>query len=175
MSLTEDLTNRIQDVIATSSKVRDGLHDDEALPLVEWGARYAEQISTRLADPAATPPDDEQVSNTAFTLTRLMTRINWVVTYRHKKDAAWLARTFQMINKLSQDLYGEDAPVIAEDEITTWIAEHPGRSNADLVQDLITRLTPAAMLAPSEENPAGAEPTLTEADALNGEEANDQE
>lgn len=132
----------IEDTIADSSKVREGLHDDEAIPLIDWGAEQAGQIAARMAVPDTPEPDQETVEETAYALVRLMTRITWVATYRHKKDAAWLTRTFNTINKLSEQLYGPDAPVLSEDEIATWIAEHENYSNGELVQKLIARLTP---------------------------------
>lgn len=135
-------TRQIQDAIAGDSALREGLSDDDALPLVNWGADQAETVAQRLAA-AAPAPDAEQVANTAYTLGRLMTRINWVVTYRAKKDAAWLARTFAKINALSREVFGPDAPTLSDEEIATWIADQPGRTNGELVRGLLARLTPA--------------------------------
>ncbi|MBN1680115.1 MAG: hypothetical protein JW966_07470 [Anaerolineae bacterium] len=143
----------ILDTIADNSALREGLNDDEALPLIDWGAAQAEQIGKRLAAPGAPPTDEEQVSNTAYALTRLMTRITWVVVYRHEKDANWLTRTFGKINALSQDVHGPDAPALSDDEIAAWIAEHANHNNGDLIQMLTARLTP-----PSESQPASPKP-----------------
>ncbi len=137
-------TAKIQDSIADSSAVRDGLHDDEAIPLVDWGAEQAQHIAARLAAPELPPPDEERVGNTAYSLVRLMTRITWVVVYRAKKDAAWLTRTFHTINDLSRELHGPDAPVLSDDEIAAWIAESKDKSSGELVKNLTARLTPAA-------------------------------
>jgi hypothetical protein len=139
---TERVTRLIEDAILSSEKVRDGLRDDEAIPLVEWGLARARHLAARLATPAQDAPDEEQIADKGYALTRLMTRINWLVTYRFKKDAAWLTRTFQMINQLSRELYGDEAPVFSDQEITTWLAEHASRSNAEMLTDLLTRLTP---------------------------------
>ena len=79
--------------------------------------------------------------NQGYALARLMTRLNWLVTYRHKKDAAWLTRTFQMVNQLSREVYGDEAPTFSDEEIAAWLAGHGTRSNADLLSDLIARLT----------------------------------
>lgn len=133
---------RIQDAIATNSKIRDGLHDPEAIRLVEWGNAYAARLSDRLAAPDAPSPDDEQVDNAAYSLARLLTRVNWLVSYRHKKDAAWLTRTFQMVNSLNRELLGDDAPVVSDEEIAAWIAEHSAADDASLIRDLIARLSP---------------------------------
>ena len=63
-----------------------------------------------------------------------MTRITWVVVYRAKKDAVWLARTFHTINDLSRELYGADAPSLTDDEITAWIADSQDKNSGDLVR-----------------------------------------
>jgi hypothetical protein len=148
-------TKKIQDAIADNSALRDGLTDDEAMPLIDWGAARAEQIGARMAAPDTPAPDEEQVSSTAYALTRLMTRITWVVTYRHKKDAAWLTRTFNKINDLSNKLHGPDVPALSEDEIAAWIAEHKQYSNGELVNKLIARLTP-----PTTPDTPGAPPDI---------------
>lgn len=142
-------TKRITDVIAESEKVREGLHDDEALPLVDWGAAQAQALGARLAAPETPSPGPEQAAETGYALVRLMTRITWVVTYRHKKDAAWLTRTFHKINDLSRELHGPDAPALSDEEIAAWIVEHPTHTNGELVQGLIARLTPGAPTAPT--------------------------
>lgn len=132
----------IEDTLISTEKVRDGLRDDEAIPFVEWGLARARQLAVRLTASAAASLDEEQVADTGYSLARLMIRINWLVTYRHKKDAAWLTRTFQMINQLSRDLYGDDAPTFSDEEIATWLASQATRTNAELIADLMARLTP---------------------------------
>lgn len=139
---TERVTRLIEDAILSSEKVRDGLRDDEAIPFVEWGLTRARHLAARLATPAQDAPDEEQIADRGYALARLMTRINWLVTYRFKKDAAWLTRTFQMINQLSRELYGDDAPVFSDQEIAAWLTEQANRSNAELLADLMARLTP---------------------------------
>ena len=144
----------MQDGIVSSEKVRDGLRDDEAVPFVEWGLTRARQLAARLAAADQLATDDEQIADQGYTLTRMMTRVNWLVTYRHKKDAAWLTRTFQMINQLSRELYGDEAPTFSDEEIAAWLAGHSARSNAELIADLVARLTPPSDSAPSEPTPA---------------------
>ena len=139
----------MQDTIVSSEKVRDGLRDDEAIPFVEWGLARARQLAARLAAADQSAADDEQIADQGYALARLMTRLNWLVTYRHKKDAAWLTRTFQMVNQLSRELYGEEAPTFSDEEIAAWLAGHSTRSNADLLRDLIARLTPPASESPA--------------------------
>ena len=145
----EQVARQIEDTLVSTEKVRDGLRDDDAIPFVEWGLARARQIAARMAAPEHPPPDEEQISGKAYALARLMTRLNWLVTYRNKKDATWLERTFAMVNKLSQELYGEDAPVFSDTEIAAWIAGHAPRSDGELLRDLIQRLTPPAADAPS--------------------------
>lgn len=163
---TTQWTQQIQDTLAGNSGMREGLDDDEALPLVNWGAEQAETVAHRLAQPDAPPPDDEQVALAANNLGRLLTRITWVVTFREKKDAAWLTRTFAKINALSQEVFGPDAPTLSDEEIAEWIAGQAGKSNGELVRDLIARLTPQGA-APDEagESPVdGGTPELAPTD-----------
>jgi len=138
---------QIEDAIASNSALREGLHDNEAMPLIDWGAERAQQIGQRMAAQATVAPDSEEVAETAYTLGRLMTRITWVVVYRNKKDAAWLTRTFNTINQLSQELYGPDAATLSEAEIADWIATHSQFSNGELVKQLIEQGASAKLLA----------------------------
>lgn len=146
----------IEDAVLSSEKVRDGLRDDEAIPFIEWGLERARHLAARLAGSATSPLDEEQIADKGYALTRLMTRVNWLVTYRHKKDAAWLTRTFQMINQLSRELYGENAPTFSDEEIAAWLGEHAQRSDAELLASLLARLTPAP--SPPTETPPAAPP-----------------
>jgi len=142
MTPLERWTKQIQDAIAENSALREGLQDDEALPLIDWGAQQAEQLGARMSAPDAPEPDEEQVANTAYSLVRLMTRVTWLAVYRHKKDATWLTRTFQTINQLSRELYGPQAPVFSDEAIAAWIAGHAQHSNGDLVRGLTAYLSP---------------------------------
>lgn len=163
---TERVTRLIEDAILSSEKVRDGLRDDEAIPFVEWGLTRARHLAARLAGTTGAPPDEEQVADKGYTLSRLMTRLNWLVTYRFKKDAAWLTRTFQMINQLSRELYGDDAPVFSDQEIAAWLAGHASQSNAELLSGLMARLTPER--PPDAAPPTAPTPPATPAPPLPG-------
>jgi hypothetical protein len=112
---SEELSKQIQDTLVTNEKVREGLASDDALPFMDWGSAYADVLAEHLAAPETPEPNEEQVNETAYALARLMMRINWLVTYRKQKDAAWLTQTFQMVNKLSRDLLGEAAPVFTDE------------------------------------------------------------
>ena len=165
MDDSDEITRQIQDAIASNSSLREGLDDDAATPLVEWGAQQAAAVGAILRQRSVTPSDEDAIKSTAYALARLMTRITWVVTYRDTKDAAWLTRTFNKINQLSQELYGPEAPVLSEDEIATWIASHHGQENTALIQQLIARLTPVSSAATDSPPPVedafvpGPEPT----------------
>lgn len=148
----------MQDTIVSTEKVRDGLRDDEAIPFVEWGLARARQLAARLAEVDQLATDEEQIADQGYGLARLMTRLNWLVTYRFKKDAAWLTRTFQMVNQLSRELYGEQAPTFSDEEIAAWLAGHSARSNADLLRDLVARLTPPAPPDSAPGEPAPPDP-----------------
>jgi hypothetical protein len=131
---------QIKDQIADSSKVREGLNDDEAIPLIDWGNQQANKLAETMAN---TPdPTTEAVDIKGYDLVRLMTRITWLATYRHKKDALWLTQTFKTINQINQALHGPNASAFSDDEINTWLATHSQYSNSELIQNLMTRLTP---------------------------------
>jgi len=51
MTPLERWTKQIQDAIAENSALREGLQDDEALPLIDWGAQQAEQLGARMSAP----------------------------------------------------------------------------------------------------------------------------
>ncbi len=136
-------TTIIQDVIATDSSIREGLYDDSAIALIEWGRTQAAQLAARLV--AENPDLDEETVNTyAGALVRLMTVISRAVVHRHKQGADWLDKVFKRLNKTSERVYGEGAPVMSEDAISAWIAGHADRSDDELLRDLLQRFSPAA-------------------------------
>jgi hypothetical protein len=160
---------KILETIADSSPIREGLHDDEALPLIDWGTQCASHLGQRLAAPGTPAP--EQVDNTAYNLTRLMTRINWLATYRTKKDAGWLTRTFQMINQLARELFGDDAPVMSDPEVAAWLTDNARLTNGEVVQALIARFSPAGMAAPPPEAATPAPPSTGQGPVFPGRDA----
>lgn len=149
---------KILETIADSAPIREGLHDDEALPLIDWGTQCASHLGQRLTAPGTPAP--EQVDNTAYNLTRLMTRINWLATYRTKKDAGWLTRTFQMINQLARELFGDGAPVMTDEEIAAWLADNARLTNGEVVQSLIARFSPPGLAGSPETPPPDQAPVL---------------
>lgn len=150
---TTPYTQKLREAVVSTSAVREGLPDDDAIPFIEWGSAHADVVARRLAAPGSPPPSEEQVAGMAYTLTRLLTRLNWLVTYRSKKDAAWLARTFAMVNQLSRELHGDEAPTLSDEEIAAWIADQPNRTDRELLQQLVARLTPAAMSSSTAQAP----------------------
>lgn len=150
MPTEERWAKLIQDAVGSNTKVREGLTDDEAMPLMDWGNAYANVLAVRLIAPGNPEPNEDQVNEVAYSLIRLMTRMTWLVTYRDKKEADWLTQTFQMINKLSQELPGANTPVFSDEEIAAWLADHPNHSNGELIKGLMVRLTPPEIAAPPE-------------------------
>ncbi|RPI93905.1 MAG: hypothetical protein EHM39_12560 [Chloroflexi bacterium] len=155
--LAEDIAKRLQETFASNEKVREGLTDAEALTLLDWGIAYATALAARLAaNPPTAQMTEEQIGEVGYTLTRLMTRMNWLVTYRTRKDAAWLVQTFQQVNKLSQELLGEQAPVISSEQIQGWLDYEIQRTNDALIQNLTAQLSPPEIAPPA--SPEGGQP-----------------
>ncbi len=131
----------IQDVLASDSSIREGLQDDDAIPLMDWGRAQAERVAARMV--AQSPDVDEETANAkARTLARLMTVISRAVVYRHKQGADWLVKVFRRLNKESEKVFGEDAPVLSDEAIDAWIAAHPEHSDGELLRDLLARFSP---------------------------------
>ncbi|NDJ76176.1 MAG: hypothetical protein GYB65_07945 [Chloroflexi bacterium] len=132
---------KIRDRIGSDATIREGLQDDAALPLMDWGWDRAARLGARLS---AEQPDlnDEQVVEAAHELSRLMARVAWLAVYRHQQDAAWMQKTFHTINETNRQLFGPDAPAFSDQEIADWIASHENRSNEELVRALLAHLTP---------------------------------
>jgi hypothetical protein len=158
--LSAQWASQIKDHIADSSKVREGLNDDEALSLIEWGNQQAHALANHIVTPHTPPPTSEAVDTKGSDLVRLMTRVTWLATYRHEKDEIWLTQNFKTINQLSQSLYGPNAPMFSDDEIRVWLATHAQYSNHELIRDLIARLTPTT-IEPTP-TPSPETPTLTQ-------------
>lgn len=156
-------TTTIQDVIASDSSIREGLQDDNAIALIEWGRAEAARLAARLVAENA-DLDEETVQTHAGALVRLMTTISRAVVYRHKQDADWLGKVFKRLNKTSQRVYGDDAPTLSEDAINAWIAGHADRSDDDVLRDLLQRYSPpapdAAPLSDAVDLPDWSPPTL---------------
>lgn len=136
-------TAHIQDVIASDSSIREGLQDDDAIPLMEWGRTQAQQLAARMVTQAPTI-DEEAAGAEAHALVKLMTTISRAVVHRHAQGDDWLVKVFNRLNKTSQRVYGDNAPVMSDEAIAAWIATHKDRTNGDLLRDLLARFSPPA-------------------------------
>ena len=132
---------RLQDAILDNSKIRDGLHDDEAQPLIDWGLDIAKQVTLPLAD---MPTDEAEIRYEELygALPRLMTRLTWVAVYREKKGDDWTIKTIHQLNEMNQILHGTDAPQISEGAMKGYANQLDGLSKGDLVKALMETLTP---------------------------------
>jgi len=138
---TKRLTAIIHDAIGSDASIREGLHDDAAIALMDWGRAQAAHVAARLA--AESPgADEETIGSEAGILARLMTTISRAVVYRHKQGDDWLVKVFKRLNKTSQRVYGANAPVMSDAQISDWIAGHAARSDDELLRDLLARFTP---------------------------------
>ena len=131
----------LQDAIATDSAIREGLHDDDAVPFIEWGRAQAERVAARWAAQGISP-DEEQLDEAAGALIDLMTNINWAVRYRGKKGTAWTVNILRSLNGLSRDLLGEDAPTLNEETLAAWVTDNIQRADSLVLRDLMAQLTP---------------------------------
>jgi len=131
----------LQDAIATDSAIREGLHDDDALPFIEWGRAQAERVAARWAAQGLSP-DEEQLDEAAGALIDLMTDINWAVRYRRKKGTAWLVNRLRSINALSRELFGEGAPTLNEETMAAWVTDNIQNVDGQVLRGLLAQLTP---------------------------------
>ncbi len=132
----------LQDALATDSAIREGLQDADAIPFMEWGRAQAERVAARWAAQGLAP-SEEQLDEAAAALLELMTNVNWVVRYRHKKGTAWLVNMLRSLNALSRELFGQNAPVLGEETIAAWVRKDvPGR-DGEALRALLAHLTPA--------------------------------
>ena len=133
----------LQDAIATDSAIREGLHDDDAVPFVEWGRAHAARVAARWVAQGITP-DEEQLDEAAGALMDLMTNINWAVRYRGKKGTAWTVNILRSLNGLNRQLLGDDAPTLDEETLAAWVTGNLQRADGQVLRDLLARLTPPA-------------------------------
>ncbi len=144
-------------MIASDSGIREGLHDEDAIPLMDWGRAQAKRVAARL-ESTMPDADAEAAGDEAGALIRLMTTISRAAVHRHAQGDEWLAKVFSRLNKTSQRVYGEDAPVMSDEEIAAWIAGHAARSDGDVLRDLMARFSPPEAGTPASTTPEPAEP-----------------
>ncbi len=134
---------KLRDTILDNSSITDGLTDDEAQPLIEWGLVMADRVTQglpRTPDPAA----EARLDDLRADLPRLMKRISWIRQYREKKGPEWTLKTLGQLNEMNQHLHGDAAPQL--DSVTQSRIAHKqdDLTGFALLQDLMQRLTPPA-------------------------------
>jgi hypothetical protein len=132
---------QLRDAILSNSAIREGIQDDAAQPLIDWGLQLAEQVTARLPS----MPDsivEQRFEALSAALPKLLTRITWVVVHREKKGADWTSRTLTQLNELNQTLHGTNAPQIDEARIAQLANRQDGLEPAALISDLIAVLSP---------------------------------
>lgn len=131
---------KLRDAILSNSAVRDGLTDEEAQPLIDWGLGLADIIGKKMAS----LPDPEAAYETYLAaLPKLMTRINWLTTFSQKKGAEWTKKTIAQVQELSQTLFEEQAPPLDAENMLRYLilgAEEIDRKSRVML--LIQKLTP---------------------------------
>lgn len=140
--LTNPWAARLRDALLDNSALRDGLADDEAQPLIDWGLQLADRLA---AEMKSLPSDQHEARYEQFyeMLPKLLTRITWVTLHRAKKGADWTANMLRQINDLNRILHGADAPQLSAESIAAYAERGDQLSNGELVKELIAHLTPS--------------------------------
>ena len=137
----------LRDAILENSALRDGLTDDEAQPLIDWGLALADEVGAKVDQ---LPAEDLETNyeEHAAALLKLLTRITWAATYRTNKGEAWTRTTLEQLNQLNRTLRGEAAPQISENAISGYAQGADGLDNGAFVRELMKQLSPAVALLP---------------------------
>jgi hypothetical protein len=138
--MVEQRTALIRDMLSDNEAIRDELNDEDSVTFMDWGRAQAAHVAVRLPDGI----DDEMVYEAGGVLSRLMSTMKRIIIRRGEKDAEWITRKFERLNELSQELWGEAAPIVGEEAAAAWIAGHAARSNRDLLHDLMAQYAPPA-------------------------------
>lgn len=138
---------RLRDAILENSALRDGLTDDQAQPLIDWGLALADEVGAKIDQ---MPADDLETNYETYAsaLLKLMTRITWVATYRSSKGEAWTQDTLAKLNELNRTLRGESAPQISETTMHGYAQQIDGLDQGALVRELMQQLSPTVQLLP---------------------------
>jgi hypothetical protein len=132
---------RLRDAILDNSALRDGLTDEEAQPLIDWGLAVAVRVTADLS--SRTPNEaDVRYEELYEALPKLLTRITWVTLFREKKGAEWTVKTLNQLNELNRTLYGESAPQFSDLQISTYANRYDGLERGALVKALMSILSP---------------------------------
>jgi hypothetical protein len=131
---------KLRDAILSNSAVRDGLTDDEAQPLIDWGLALADGIGKKMAQ----LPDPEGAYETYLAaLPKLLTRVNWLAVFSAKKGPEWTKKTIDQVHELTQTLFEEQAPPIDSENMLRYLVlgvEALDRNS--VVHQLIQKLSP---------------------------------
>lgn len=139
--MSNEWSAKIKDAILSDSALRDGLTDQEAQPLIDWGLARAEEIGSQIA---ALPAAEIEIvlEEKQYALLKLMTRITWIAIHRAGKGAEWTTATLQKLNELNQTLYGETAPQISDNLIAAYAQQSNGLTQGEMVLELMKQLSP---------------------------------
>ena len=132
---------QLRDIILSNSALREGIQDDAAQPLIDWGLALAEQVTKNLPSMPDTVAS-ERYEALSGALPRLLTRITWVVVHREKKGPDWTTRTLNQLNELNHMLHGADAPQLSPSRIAELANRQDELEPAALINNLIEALSP---------------------------------
>lgn len=131
---------KLRDAILSNSAIRDGLTDEEAQPLIDWGLGLADVIGKKMAS----LPDPEAAYETYLAaLPRLMTRVNWLTTFSQKKGVDWTKKTIAQVHELTRTLFEEQArPLDAENLLRYLVLGAEEIDRKSRVIQLIQKFSP---------------------------------
>jgi hypothetical protein len=130
--------DKLRDKLLDNSALRDGLTDDEAQPLLDWGLALAEKVTMGM-ETRPEPQAEARYEALSSALPKLITRINWVTIHAAQKGADWTAQTMQQMNELNRILHGEAAPQLPQQALEA-ISNSPNHANT--LQFLMHQLSP---------------------------------
>ncbi len=134
-------TAKLHDTILDNSSITDGLTDDQAQPLIDWGLDMA-VIVTQNFPSTPDPALEDRFDELRADLPRLMKRISWICLYREKKGPEWTLKTLGQLNEMNQNLHGAHAPQIPPQEQEQLAHQQIGLDGLALIRHLMQRLTP---------------------------------
>lgn len=130
------------DALLDNSAMRDGLTDDEAKPMIDFGMALANDVGDKLEAHAKSPEFEAYYEDQRTAFVKIMTRIGWVAIYREKKGADWTVKTLKQINDYHQTLRGAEAPQLSPTIINAYAHQMDGLDKGAFVQDILNQLSP---------------------------------
>lgn len=135
-------STKLRDAIVSNSAIRDGLKDDEAQPLIDWGLSLADSIGAKMEN-VPESEIEEVYDKYQAALSKLLTRINWLITFSQKKGPAWTQKTIDQLNELTHTLFGEQAPQLPVEDIMNYVlSDSDAADRRARVQQLMQRVAP---------------------------------